>query len=86
MPESIIVQKFEANQLRKLTIPLITIYKNPRDFPNKYVARLFDKHFSTKYAIVKDSLEEIRTALPPTFTNKLERSENDDPVIVETWI
>lgn len=66
-------------------MPIITVYFNPSDFPDKYVGRLWNMNQSTPYAIVKDSLEEVREQIPENMI-RLERSTQDDPVIVETWI
>lgn len=67
------------------TIYLITVYKNPKDFPGKYIARLFEMENPTSYAIQGDSLDEIREKIPSTL-RRIPRSAKDDPVIVEVWL
>lgn len=69
----------------KSDLKMITIYKNPKDFPGKYVARLFINGKATIVAMVKDDIEEIRELLP-CYCIPMQRSLLDDPVIVETWI
>lgn len=66
-------------------IPIIVVYKNPSDYPGKYVARLWTLDKPTEFAIIKDTLAEVRAAIPAGFT-MLAPSVGDDPVIVETWI
>ena len=73
------------------SIALFAIYKNPKDFPNEYVVRLWEinrqlgNSFATKYCVAKDTLEECRNSLPKGFY-KIDRFSSDDPVIVEAWI
>lgn len=63
-----------------------TVYKNPRDYPDKYVARkALVPGGVTNDMFVADSLDEVRALLPPGLY-RLSRSEHDDPVIVETWL
>ncbi len=72
------------NQLVK--VPIIVIYNSPKDYPNKFVARLWDIHNKpTKYVIIKDDIESIRSIIPKTMV-RLNRNTEDDPVIVETWL
>ncbi len=67
-------------------VPLIVVYKNPLDYPNKYVARLWGiKNNATNIVVIKDSLEEIRKAIPKGM-QRLKATSKDDPVIVETYI
>ncbi|MGD9567541.1 MAG: hypothetical protein AB7V48_04365 [Sedimentibacter sp.] len=67
-------------------VPIIVVYKNPLDYPNKYVARLWGiKNNATNMVVIKDSLEEIRKAIPKGM-QRLKATSKDDPVIVETYI
>lgn len=67
-----------------------TVYRRPRDFPGQFVVR---RHFvledgSTRPdadAILAETLEAARAALPPGLVN-LGRMAADDPVITEVWI
>lgn len=71
--------------------PLViyTIYRNPTDYPGKYVVRrwLVDRtgvHIERVVA-VRNSLATARSAVPPELAC-IQRQADDDPVIVETWI
>ena len=47
-----IVKRFDYNRLvRQTTMPIITIFNSPTDYPGKYVARVFDVgiHFHTPF-------------------------------------
>jgi hypothetical protein len=69
---------------------MYTIYRNPRDFPGEFVARvhaigrqgvqarpeLFARGFT---------LAQVRARLPGGLFN-IGREPADDPVIVETWL
>ena len=88
----IIVDSFINDlDLRSMTLmPIITIYKNTtKDYPGKYVARLFDIRPGevqfTRYIMLSDKLNEIRRGIPHNMTMFMPQ-ENDDPVVLETWI
>jgi len=66
-------------------IPIMVVYKNPSDYPGKYVARLWSFGKPTEVVIVGDTLADVRSAIPTGFI-RLAPSVGDDPVIVETWI
>lgn len=67
------------------TLPIIAVYFSPDDYPGRYVARVFDLQQPTSLIIVKDDLDAIRASIPPIFA-RLDRSAEDVPAIVETWI
>lgn len=81
-----IMSKFElAFLLDQTAMPLITVYHDPADYPQKYVARLWDVNKPTCYVALADSLREVRAAIPAGMSN-MGRSEQDDPSIVEVWL
>jgi hypothetical protein len=69
-----------------------TVYKHPKDYPDKYVARRFDvdgrgKVRPSDSVIITDGLDQLRDVLQHELhLVKLMRNEEDDPVIVETWL
>ena len=73
------------------SVPLFVVYENPKDFPDKYVVRLWEinrnvkKTLPTPYCVVKDTLEEARKAIPHNLY-RFGRDSCDDPVVIETWI
>ena len=79
-----ILQSFDGI-LSIYKMPIITIYRRPKDYPDSFVARIFDTDKPTKYIIIADTLADIR-AYRPTYMGIFPRDERDDPVIVESWI
>lgn len=65
---------------------LYVVYKHPTDYPGKFVLRRWwnDKP-EKKPMLVADTLEEARTKIPK-WAIRLAKPENEDPVILETWI
>lgn len=84
--EDRIVKRFDLERLRKQTkLPMITVYKHPEDYPEQYVARVWDVNKPTYLIALADTLEELREAIPEGMYN-LGRQQQDDPCIVEVWI
>lgn len=68
-----------------------TVYSSPRDYPGRYVIRRFSIRSGSDpipdenvWATAGD-LELVRCCLPSGLF-RIDRSEADDPTIVETWI
>lgn len=68
--------------------PMISIYKNPKDYPDKFVARVFDiqpgKVYATRYIRISEDIDELRRSMPSEFSF-LDRTPMDDPELVEIW-
>ncbi|MPM90789.1 hypothetical protein SDC9_137911 [bioreactor metagenome] len=80
-----IFEDFLKVDIRELVrIAMIVVYEKPKDYPQNYIARLWDGNIPTHYAVIRNSLEDIRLAIPPM--HRISRHPDDDPVIVETWI
>lgn len=65
------------------------IYKNPQDYPNKFVVRVWIIGSGTVQAgpmiCAVDTIEEARESLPDGV-DPMPVFDNDDPVIVEVWM
>lgn len=70
---------------RDTRFPIICIYSHPSDYPDKFVARLFDIDSPTDVYEIADTLDEIRQTIPPEMV-RMERDPNDDPCIVEVFM
>lgn len=82
----ITVERFNLNQIRRTSrAPIICVYNSPADYPEKFVARLWDLDKPTRYIAVAETLEEIRETIPEDMI-RFCRDERDDPCIVESWI
>lgn len=70
-----------------MTLPIIVVTKDTKDYPNKVVGRVWEgaKGLPTNLVVMRDTLDELRFTIPPNFM-RIDRSPKDDPVIVETWL
>lgn len=70
-------------------LPIWTVYRpGTREYPDSWVARMhvaLPEPKVTRFVITHDTLDELRSILPPGLT-KLNRSPQDAPEIVETWL
>lgn len=70
-------------------LPMFIIYEKPSDFPEHYVARLWwtlPEQHATNFTLRSRNIEEIRDLMEGLGLAKLMRNEEDDPVILETWL
>lgn len=78
---------FDPAEIRKKAfVPMIVIYKNPADYPGKYVARLWDMNKPTGEFAVADTYEELIKEVPVGDMVRMPRHPDDDPVICEIWM
>lgn len=84
-PLNKVANDFHDVDYSEVKFPTVVVTKNPTDFPNKYVARLFYLSMPTNIIMVKESLEEIRAGIPEYF-ERFTPTVYDDPVIVEYYI
>jgi hypothetical protein len=61
------------------------VYEEPPAFPNQYVARRYRSYVETGEFVVGDTLNDVRAKLPPGLM-RIERSNQDDPMVRESWI
>ena len=68
-------------------VPVIGVYKYPEDFPQEYVARVFDGSRPTNVIMIADTLDEIMEDIGSNtdlvFTL---RGAEDVPSLVGAWI
>jgi len=74
----------------KLVKTIIVLYDHPKDFPESYVARAHivgrGRHWpSPNIFIVRDTLEEVRAAIPARM-HRMNRLSIDDPRIIELYL
>jgi hypothetical protein len=71
-------------------LPMWVVYDHPADYPEHYVARQHIVGISgrevTGRVMVSLALDSIRAALSNLGLVCVTRSDEDDPVIVETWL
>lgn len=62
------------------------VYEHPTDFPEHYVARLWEGETPTTTHIIERDLEKLRERLFRMGMVKLDRMPGDVPVVLETWL
>ncbi len=96
LPLSVIITPDEmrnafADEIKRDTLPMLVIYKNPKDYPGAFVVRLWrvvhsaTEPAATPYCMLATSLEQARVLLPRGLAC-IVRGETDDPCIMETWL
>lgn len=65
---------------------MVCIYKHPKDYPDKYVARLFDHGKPTRFMVTADTLKDIQKEVPRGMGLKFYRCSDDDSAIFEIWM
>jgi hypothetical protein len=70
-------------------LKIITVYKSPADYKNKYVARIFfvvkGDVQKTPYVMVRDTLEEIEDMIPLNMS-KLAPHPDDESQILFSYL
>lgn len=79
------VDTFYQVDFSDLNFPMIVVFFNPKDIPDKYVARVFDLDKATDTMTIRDTLEGIRETIPNRFF-RIDRSPEDHPSVVEVWM
>ena len=85
--KDLIIDSISQIDMRSLRLPEIAIHMHPSDYPNKYLARVFDREVPTNAIIIKDSLEELQKDIGEN-TNMvfLERTDKDVESMLGVWI
>ena len=86
--EDKIIQSFSEVDITELKVLIIAIYNRPLDFPEQYVARIFDGDKPTNVILLDSSLSHIRQEIKFNFPKmvRLPKSKKDIETLVETWI
>lgn len=86
MSDDIYLARFDYEELtEQAAIPVIIVTANQDDYPQCYVARLWDMSVptSTQYIALEDTLEELRKTIPAEMS-RLPAAPDDS--IVEAWL
>ena len=83
----IVLSRFDWPVIRPHSIiPVVAVYKSPKDYPDKYVARLFDLDRPTRFVFVADTYQELLDKIPVQQLTRMDRNPGDDLVIMEVWM
>lgn len=85
MKKDYILKDFGKVDYSEIKMPIIVIYNKPKDYPDQYIARLWDGEKPTNCIALSDTLADLRDKIPCSFV-MLNAFANDDPTIVETWL
>ena len=70
-----------------LKVPFVAVYGHPDDFPDKYVARIYELDRATDTIMVKETLEEIEMDIKEhTAMTFIPRGTADVPSLVGVWM
>lgn len=72
------------------TLEMYVVYQRPRDYPEKFVVRRWavgdgPEPRATDFFTLHETLEEARESIP-SWLIRFNRSDHDDPCIVESYI
>ena len=84
-----LVESMKLVDFSNIKLPLIVVYDHPSDYPDAYVARVWEaeRNLPTNALIKKDTLQEIREDIRSAgFIHCISRAAEDHPTIVESWI
>lgn len=84
-----LVESMKLVDFSNIKLPLIVVYDHPSDYPDAYVARVWEaeRNLPTNALIKKDTLQEIREDIRSAgFMICISRAPEDHPTIVESWI
>ena len=82
----IVLDTVDQADTRGMGYPMIAIYELPEEYPDKCVARLFDRDQATNLIIIRDSLEELKEDVEKTGLIFVERGPEDVPALVGVYI
>ena len=83
--KSSILKSFENVDFTEIREAMIVIYDHPKDYPNSYVARIWDMNKPTNVVVKNESLDVLRSLIPSGMSC-IKRHETDDPCIIEIWL
>lgn len=84
--KDLVMETFRDGPIHNLAkLPIIVLYEKPIDYPEHYVARLFNGDKPTKMVVLKENLQELRRTIPVQMV-RINKSEIDDSKIVESYI
>lgn len=90
--KTIVVPSIGNVDFSEMIMPMITVYDHPKDYPDTYVARIWEigkagKNGPTNIAVTRSSLQELRDDIVKNgFVVGFARDVQDDFHIVESWI
>ncbi len=84
----ICVENFRVVDIKDIRMPIIVVSRNPVDYPEYIVGRLFDIDKPTNIHIKGKDLKEVRMKIKEAFPwmISMQRGAADEEQIVEVWM
>lgn len=82
-----IVDSFKIVDISDLEVPMVNMYKQPDDYNDKYVARIYDLIRPTNTIILRDTFEELEEDIKKSFDALfyVKRTDDDDLSLIGSW-
>lgn len=81
------IESFKEVDWSGMEFPIIAVYKHPLDYPQYYVARIFDVDKPTDTFMLKNTLHEIEADISEyTRMDFIPRCAWDVPALIGTWL
>ncbi len=81
------IESFKEVDWSGMEFPITAVYKHPSDYPQHYVARIFDVDRPTDTFMLKNTLYEIEADISEyTRMDFIPRFAQDIPALVGTWL
>ena len=87
--ENKVISSLREVDWKEIPVPMVVIYKNPMDFPEECISRVFNAKTGkpTPFCILRKTVKECREDVHKSgFYVKFPRAKTDDKCIVESWI
>lgn len=86
--QTTVAESFADVDIRDIKLPMIAVFKNPDDYPDRYVARLFDGDKATDIAVIRENVEELRGDIHFAFWGMVpfQRGAEDVKCLIEVWL
>lgn len=80
-----ILKNFTNVDFNEIKSAMIIIYDHPKDYPNSYVARIWDTDRPTNVIVANENLDILRNLMPKNM-GCINKFETDDPCMLEIWL
>lgn len=80
-----ILKNFTNVDFSEIKEAMIVVYDHPKDYPNSYVARIWDTDKPTNVIVANENLDSLRSLIPKNM-GCINKFETDDPCMLEIWL
>jgi hypothetical protein len=80
-----VLKNFINVDFSEIKSAMIVIYDHPKDYPNSYVARIWDMDKPTNVVVANENIYVLRKLIPKNM-GCINKFETDDPCMLEIWL